>query len=211
MTRRSSTTYRREAPPLARRLLTMDPPISPHPTTVTSPNIAHSVPLFVLLGAPFGPPAVEPQKEASRPRGRSRLVRVTRRGPSAPPALFLLLGAGLRPRLRCSCYSARAFGPACAVRVTRRGPSAPPALFVLLGAGLRPRLRVGRLELGMPVAAMAARGRFLVLRFLGDEGLGGEHEPRHAGRVLQGRAHDLHRVDDALLEQVAVLAGLRVV
>src|SRR6266511_3729145 len=127
MTRRSSTTYRREAPPLARRLLTMDPPISPHPTTVTSPNIAHSVPLFVLLGAPFGPPAVEPQKEASRPRGRSRLVRVTRRGPSAPPALFLLLGAGLRPRLRCSCYSARAFGPACAVRVTRRGPSAPPA------------------------------------------------------------------------------------
>src|SRR6266508_2622652 len=162
MTRRSSTTYRREAPPLARRLRTMDPPISPHPTTVTSPNIAHSVPLFVLLGAPFGPPAVEPQKEASRPRGRSRLVRVTRRGPSAPPALFLLLGAGLRPRLR-----------------------------------------VGRLELGMPVAAMAARGRFLVLRFLGDEGLGGEHEPRHAGRVLQGRAHDLHRVDDALLEQVA--------
>jgi len=49
--------------------------------------------------------------------------------------VVVLLGAGLRPRLRC--YSAQAFGPAC--DVTRRRPSAPPA--VLFGAGLRPRLR----------------------------------------------------------------------
>src|ERR1043165_6705807 len=51
------------------------------------------------------------------------------------PWSTVLLGAGLRPRLRR--YSARALGPACDVTrrgpsgpacdVTRRGPSAPPA------------------------------------------------------------------------------------
>src|SRR6266542_2854306 len=74
----------------------------------------------------------------------------------------------------------------------------------------RPAARL-RSEFGMPVAAVAARGRFLLLRLLGNEGLGGEHEARHAGRVLQRRAHDLYRVDDTLLEQVAILTGLGVV
>src|SRR5438128_2510465 len=56
---------------------------------------------------------------------------VTRRRPSAPPAV-VLLGAGLRPRLRL-CYSARAFGPACGC-VTRRGFGPPLRAHLEKGA-----------------------------------------------------------------------------
>src|SRR4029077_20679753 len=56
--------------------------------------------------------------------------------------------------------------------------------------------------------ATAAAG--LLLRSLGDERLGGEHERGHRGRVLERRAHDLGRVDDAGLHQVLVLLGRRV-
>jgi hypothetical protein len=49
-----------------------------------------------------------------------------------------------------------------------------------------------------------ATGRRLVLRTLGDQSLGGEHEAGDAGRVLQRVAHDLGRVDHALREQGAV-------
>ena len=53
----------------------------------------------------------------------------------------------------------------------------------------------------------AAAGRLLVLRLLGDQRLGGEHEARDRRGVLQGRADDLDGVDDASGDEVFVLAG----
>src|ERR1700751_1247135 len=49
-----------------------------------------------------------------------------------------------------------------------------------------------------------------LLRQLGDHGLGGDQERRNRSCVLDSHTHDLGRVDDALGDQVAVLAGLRV-
>src|SRR5690606_35648329 len=58
-------------------------------------------------------------------------------------------------------------------------------------------------------ARHGGRGRFL-LRLLGDHGLGRDQQGGDGGRILQGRAHDLGGVDDALLEHVAVFAALGV-
>src|SRR5713226_954918 len=64
------------------------------------------------------------------------------------------------------------------------------------------------------VPAHAARSaRHVRLLFLGDlenHRLGGQHQGRDAGRILQGRAGDLGRVDDAGLEHVDPLAGVGV-
>src|SRR5262249_17827744 len=57
----------------------------------------------------------------------------------------------------------------------------------------------------------AARRRLLLLRALGGEALRREHEARDRGCVLQRGTNDLHRVDDALTEQLTVLIGSRVV
>jgi hypothetical protein len=46
-------------------------------------------------------------------------------------------------------------------------------------------------------AAGHAAGFALFFRDAGDHGFGGEHETRDRGRVLQGSAGDLRRVDDA--------------
>src|SRR6266508_3719163 len=51
----------------------------------------------------------------------------------------------------------------------------------------------------------------LLLRQLGDHGLGGDEQARDRGRTLQRRAHDLGRVDDALGDEIAVLARLGVI
>jgi len=51
----------------------------------------------------------------------------------------------------------------------------------------------------------------LLLRHFGDHGFRGDQQARDRRRILQGRADDLGRVDDALGHQVAVLAGLSVV
>src|SRR3954465_14911687 len=56
-------------------------------------------------------------------------------------------------------------------------------------------------------AVAAGHGRSVLLRLVGDDGLGGEEERRDGGGVLQRRAGDLGRVDDAGLDQVHVLAG----
>src|SRR5688572_22719086 len=57
-------------------------------------------------------------------------------------------------------------------------------------------------------AAVATRhGRGGLLRLVGDDGLGGEEERRYGCCVLQRRAGDLGRVDDAGRDQVHVLAG----
>ena len=52
---------------------------------------------------------------------------------------------------------------------------------------------------------MPPPGRGLLrLGLLGDQGLGGQQQPGDRRRVLQRRAHDLGRVDDAGLDQVLV-------
>ena len=59
----------------------------------------------------------------------------------------------------------------------------------------------------MVVAGMAG----LLLRRLGNAGFGRDHQAGNGGRILQCDAHDLGRVDDALLDHVAIFIGLRVV
>src|SRR3954471_20953673 len=56
-------------------------------------------------------------------------------------------------------------------------------------------------------AVAAGHGRSVLLRLVGDDGLGGEEERRDGGGVLQRRAGDLGRVDDAGGHEVHVLAG----
>ena len=53
--------------------------------------------------------------------------------------------------------------------------------------------------------------RSLLLRLLGHHGLGGDEQAGHRRGILQSGAHDLGRVDHALLDEVAVLAGRGVV
>ena len=61
-------------------------------------------------------------------------------------------------------------------------------------------------------AAARHRGsRRVLLRQLGHHGLGGDQEAGHGGCALQGRAHHLGRIDDALRHHVDVLARLGVV
>src|SRR5712671_1058618 len=56
----------------------------------------------------------------------------------------------------------------------------------------------------------AAAGAGVLLRQFGHHGFGGDQQSRNRGRVLDRRTHDLGRVDDALLDEIAVFAGLRV-
>src|SRR5262249_4497908 len=57
-----------------------------------------------------------------------------------------------------------------------------------------------------PAAATGHRGHgVLLLRQFRDHGFGGDEEPRHRGRALQRLAHDLGRVDDALLHHVDIV------
>src|SRR3954462_6132601 len=55
--------------------------------------------------------------------------------------------------------------------------------------------------------AAAGRGSARLLRLVGDDGLGGEEQRGDGGGVLQGRARDLRRVDDAFGDHVDVLTG----
>src|SRR5690242_10529891 len=55
------------------------------------------------------------------------------------------------------------------------------------------------------VTLMATGALLFLLRLLGDQRLGREHEARDRGRVLERRADDLGRVDDARLQEILVL------
>ena len=57
---------------------------------------------------------------------------------------------------------------------------------------------------------ITAASRFVFL-LLGDQTFGGQDQAGDRRRVLQRGAHDLGRIDDALRDEVAVLAGRRVV
>jgi hypothetical protein len=59
--------------------------------------------------------------------------------------------------------------------------------------------------------AATGHGRSFPLRMLGDRRLGGDDQARDRRGVLEGRADELGRIDNAELDKVAVLAGLRIV
>src|SRR5262252_6414358 len=62
-------------------------------------------------------------------------------------------------------------------------------------------------------AATVSTGRrsFLLFRNLRDQGFGGEHQGRDRASILQRGAYDLRRVEHTGLDQIFVVAGLRVV
>src|SRR5690606_29391437 len=70
--------------------------------------------------------------------------------------------------------------------------------------------RAGLPLAGSEVHAAATRhgGRSFLLRLLGDHGLGGHQQAGNRSGVLKRGAHDLGRVDDALLEHVAIFTAL---
>src|SRR5215471_15582135 len=81
------------------------------------------------------------------------------------------------------------------------------------GPGLPPGLRIRERSLAGSVVHSARRhrrGGGLLLRHFGDHRLGGDQEPGDRGGVLQGAAHHLGGIDDALGHEIAVLAGLSV-
>ena len=55
-----------------------------------------------------------------------------------------------------------------------------------------------------------AAGTGVLLRHFGHHGLGGDQERRDGRRVLDRYTNHLGRIDDALGDQVVVVAGLRV-
>src|SRR5450631_561960 len=59
--------------------------------------------------------------------------------------------------------------------------------------------------------AAAWHGGRLLLRRFHDDRLGCDEEARDGSRILQRGAHDLGRVDDTELHQIAILGGLGVV
>ena len=61
-----------------------------------------------------------------------------------------------------------------------------------------------------PPRGHAAAGAGVLLRQFGHHGFGGDQQRRNRSCVLDRRANHLGRVDDALRDQVAVFAGLRV-
>ena len=60
-------------------------------------------------------------------------------------------------------------------------------------------------------AGHAHRCASVLLRSFGNHGLGGDQQTGDRSRVLQSRANDLDRIDDAERDHVAILAGLGVV
>src|SRR5690606_19606322 len=91
-------------------------------------------------------------------------------------------------------------------------PTAPSSKSVTGNSGLsflRPSLEVHAAHAAHAAAARHCRGR--LLGQLGDHRLGGDEERSDRGRVLEGGADHLHRVDDAHGDHVAILTGLGVV
>src|SRR5436190_2838976 len=94
-------------------------------------------------------------------------------------------------------------GAAGAGRVVGRIPAPGAGPRKRRGSGWA-RSRVSVLEV-VAVARVAAGGLVFLLRLLGDQRLGGEHQARDRRRVLDRGAHDLGRIDHAGLDQIGVL------
>src|SRR5260370_191500 len=87
-----------------------------------------------------------------------------------------------------------------------KGPGLLPGLvvFALSAAGSEIHAAHAAAARGHAAAGAALLGHF------GDHGFGGDQQSRDRGRVLDRRTNDLGRVDDALLDEIAIFAGLRV-
>src|SRR3954469_10931230 len=86
----------------------------------------------------------------------------------------------------------------------RPGGRAPRASF---GSPRRGEAWLEVLVITAAGATSARAGFRLLLRLLGDESLGGQHEAGHGRGVLQSGPDHLGGVDDAGLDQVLVLLG----
>src|SRR5215216_3919083 len=96
--------------------------------------------------------------------------------------------------------------------VKNQRPNKNPGIAAGVLHSLKIALRAGS-EIHAAHAAAgghAAAAALVLLRQFGDHGFGGDQESRDRGRVLDRRTNHLGRVDDALGDQVAVFAGLRV-
>src|SRR5947209_12171261 len=103
--------------------------------------------------------------------------------------------------------------PALSPGMTKKSAGSPPPIVSVAAASCRgdpPKGRVYRSVVAHAPRRHRRHRRFL-LRLLGDHGLGRDQEAGDGGGVLKRGAHDLGRVDDAELEEIAVLVLLRVV
>src|ERR1700730_13396746 len=97
----------------------------------------------------------------------------------------------------------------CIVEFVGRGPGSAAHRFALH------RVRDDCVGSEIHEAYAAARGHAaaaagVLLRQFGHHGFGGDQKSRNRGCVLDRRTNHLGRVDDALLDEVAIFAGLRV-
>src|SRR5450631_3410506 len=95
-----------------------------------------------------------------------------------------------------------------AVRRKRPGISPGPSLFLAGADGLE--IHPAAAHAAHSAAAGHTAALALLLRNLGDHRLGGDQQACDRSRALDRRTHDLGRVDDALADEIAVFAGLRV-
>src|SRR5215469_2327069 len=113
-----------------------------------------------------------------------------------------------RPRLwsfRFWTTRAKSRGPMTAPRGARNDENKRP--------GIAPGPSHSTMAMDLEVHSAATRRHrrhLLLLRQFGNHRLGGDEEPRDRRRALQRLAHDLGRVDDALLHQVGILGILGV-
>src|ERR1017187_5290936 len=93
--------------------------------------------------------------------------------------------------------------------VTKKpGISPGPSLFLAGAEGLE--VHPAAAHAAHSAAARHTAALALLLRNLGDHRLGGDQQASDRRRALDRRTHDLGRVDDALADEIAVLASLRV-
>ena len=92
-------------------------------------------------------------------------------------------------------------------RIERPGIAAGPFFFL---SSERLDLEIHTTHAAHAAATRRHAATCVLLRHFGHHGFGGDQQRRNGGRVLDRHANHLGRVDDALGDQVAVFAGLRV-
>ena len=122
-------------------------------------------------------------------------------------------GRAWAPVPSCAAFSRRRTSAPGEIPRGRRVSLTPPLRGANIGyadiISQRERGRCNGRVLVVVRHAAAGRGRRRLLRLLGHQGIGRQDDRGHRGRVLQRRPGHLGRVDDARLDQVAVLLGRR--
>src|SRR5215210_1301784 len=151
-----------------------------------------------------------------RPPGRTRLAVSRLRRPSAPRGRRAPLSRGRAWHVSAPPQPSRRLDPQNPRGKHKRWKAEGPAWPALL---LWTPTRGPMGETGFPPCSLhhpahvrhsASGADRVLLRRLGDDGLGGEDVLRDRRRVLQRRARDHRRVDDARLHEVLVLARVDV-